>query len=320
MRCRYYQIALALTLQSAMFRIHRTALTLAGLAALAIAALYATFGVAKPSAHWNAFDIASEGSIAAMAAVWFVVVLTSRPAGRVTALLALGLVGLMLGAWADCLDEFFYVTKDNTWPHVVESGLTLSGMVSLTWGLLYWRREQFAVTEHLQKRERLFRDHRSFDTLTQVGDADYLREQLRLEYSRGDSTCALAMLDIDDFHLVNRDHGQREGDRLLQAVTHVLLLNLRSTDLLCRYAGDRFALLLPGTDAEQARAMAEQLRRAVASLRHHPQRSGPALHLTMRCVTRPVDTDPRQLLKELNRALERRIPVHTPAENAAQHA
>ena len=302
-----------------MFRSHRTPLTLAGLAAIGVATLYAALGAVKPISHWNAFDIASEGSVATMAAVWFVVVLTSRPAGRVTALLALGLVGLMLGAWADCLDEFFFIAKDRPWPHLVESGLTLSGMFSLTWGLLYWRREQFMVTEHLQKRERLFRDHRSFDTLTQVGDADYLREQLRLEYSRGATNCALAMLDIDDFHLINRDHGQREGDRLLQAVTHVLLLNLRSTDLLCRYAGDRFALLLPGTDGEQARAIAEQLRRAVASLRHYPQRGGAALQVTMRHVTRPVDAEPRQLLKELNRALERRIPVHVP-DSAAQHA
>ena len=257
--------------------------------------------------------------MAAMAAVWFVVVLTSRPASRVTTLLALGLVGLMLGAWADCLDEFFFIATDRSWPHLLERGLTLSGMGCLTWGLLSCRREQFMVTEHLHKRERLFRDHRSFDTLTQVGDADYLREQLRLEYSRGVNHCALAMLDIDDFHLINRDHGQREGDRLLQAVTHVLLLNLRSTDLLCRYAGDRFALLLPGTDADQARAIAEQLRRAVASLRHYPQRGGAALQVTMRHVTRVVDAEPRQLLKELNRALERRIPAPV-RDSAVQHA
>ncbi len=303
-----------------MLRTHCTSFTLVGAAAAGVATLYATLGAAKPAHVWNPFDLLSEASIVVLAAVWFVVVLTSRPAGRATTMLAAGLAGLMLGAWADCMDEIFIVAKDRPWPHLLESGVTLLGMVSLTWGLLYWRREQFMVTEHLQKRERLFRDHRSFDTLTQVGDADYLREQLRMEYSRGASNCALAMLDIDDFHLVNRDHGQREGDRLLQAVTHVLLLNLRSTDLLCRYAGDRFAILLPGTDAEQARAMAEQLRRAVASLRHHPQRGGAALQTSMRHVTRPVDADPRQLLKELNRALERRIPAHVSADSAAQHA
>jgi diguanylate cyclase (GGDEF)-like protein len=165
------------------------------------------------------------------------------------------------------------------------------------------------VTEHLQKRERLFRDHRSFDQLTQVADADYLREQLRIEYAGGASDSCLLMLDIDSFHLVNRDFGQREGDRVLQAVTQVLLLNLRSTDLLCRYAGDRFAVLLPKTHPETARALADHLRRAVASLRHHAQRSGTPIQSTVRYTFRNVDAEPRQLLKELNRALERRMPA-----------
>ncbi len=169
------------------------------------------------------------------------------------------------------------------------------------------------LTEHLQKRERLFRDHRSFDHLTQVADADYLREQLRIEFDRGTGDCSVMMLDIDSFHLINRDFGQREGDRVLQAVTHLLLLNLRSTDLLCRYAGDRFAVLMPHTRADTAQALGHHLRRAVASLRHHSQHSGQALMPTVRYTCRSVDADPRQLLKEMNRALERRMPYQQAA-------
>ncbi|MES2318526.1 MAG: GGDEF domain-containing protein [Pseudomonadota bacterium] len=289
-------------------RSQRFFFTLAALAAGAILTIYAGLGEPKPPAQWKLIDIAGEASVAAMACIWFVIVLGSRPAGRATTLLACGLGGLMLGAMADCMDEFFTLAKDQSWSHLIESGVTLAGMVSLTWGLLYWRREQFMVTAHLQKRERLFQDHRSFDQLTQVGDADYLREQLRIEYERGGDNCCLLMLDIDSFHLVNRDFGQREGDRVLQAVTQVLLLNLRSTDLLCRYAGDRFAVLLSNTRAEAAHALADHLRRAVASLRHHAQRSGQAITPTIRYTFRNVDAEPRQLLKELNRALERRMP------------
>jgi diguanylate cyclase (GGDEF)-like protein len=292
-----------------MLRSHRTFFSLAALAALATVTIYMLAALPKPATQWKLIDIASEASIAVMACAWFVVVLSSRPPGRVTSFLACGLGALMLGAIADCMDEFFMIPKGQLWNHLIESGITLAGMVSLTWGLFYWRREQLMVTEHLQKRERLFRDHRSFDQLTQVGDADYLREQLRIEYERGGAHCCLLMLDIDSFHLVNRDFGQREGDRVLQAVTQVLLLNLRSTDLLCRYAGDRFAVLLPNTPAELAHALADQLRRAVASLRHHAQRSGQAITPTMRYTFRNVDAEPRQLLKELNRALERRMPL-----------
>ncbi len=307
-----------------MLRSHRPLITVASLAALAVVAVYATAGSLKPPAQWRLLDVAGEASIAGIAFTWFLVVLSSRPAGRVTTLLATGLAGLMLGALADCLDEFFAVPKGQLWNHVIESGVTLAGMLSLTWGMLCWRQEQLVVTEHLQKRERLFRDHRSFDQLTQVADADYLRAQLRIEYARASGESCLLMLDIDNFHLVNRDFGQREGDRVLQAVTQVLLLNLRSTDLLCRYAGDRFAVLLPATQADAAYALAEHLRRAVASLRHHAQRSGQPITPTIRFTFRSVDADPRQLLKELNRALERRMPyVHTGQEapaGAAAHA
>lgn len=184
---------------------------------------------------------------------------------------------------------------------------SLAALATLACGLLYKRQEKFVLNAHLQKRERRYGDHSSCDHLRQFTDADSLREQLRMEYERR-GNCSILMLDIDSFHLVNRDFGQREGDRVLQAVTHILLLNLRGTDLLCRYAGDRFAVLLPGTSIDTAQALGHQLRRAVGSLRHHTRHSGQPLMPTVRYVFRGVDAEPRQLLKEMNRSLERRMP------------
>jgi diguanylate cyclase (GGDEF)-like protein len=146
-----------------------------------------------------------------------------------------------------------------------------------------------------------------------LADADYLREQLRIQYEGGGGACCLLMLDIDAFSLINRDFGRREGDRVLHAVTQLLLLNLRTSDLMCRYAGDRFAILLPDTRPDAAHALADHLRRAVASLRHHAHQSGRAITPTLRYTFRNVDAEPRQLLKELNRALERRMPSVQPA-------
>ena len=191
---------------------------------------------------------------------------------------------------------------------------SLAALVTLTCGLLYKRQEKFVLNAHLQKRERRSGDP-SCDHLSQFTDADSLCEQLRMEYDRR-GNCSILMFDIDSFHLVNRDFGQREGDRVLQAVTHTLLLNLRSTDLLCRYAGDRFAVLLPGTGVDTAQALGHQLRRAVGSLRHHTRHSGQPLMPTVRYVFRGVDTEPRQLLKEMNRALERRMPGQQDADDA----
>lgn len=149
----------------------------------------------------------------------------------------------------------------------------------------------------------------SFKARTRIANSDDLREQLRQVHSTGPSVCSILMLDIDSFHLINRDYGQREGDRVLDAVTQLLLLNLRSTDLLCRYAGDRFAVLLRETQPDTAQALAHHLRRAVASLRHHAQHCGQPISPTVRVVFRSVDSEPRQLLKEMNRALERRMPA-----------
>lgn len=300
----------------------RTALLIMVSALAGYAAIYASFGVAKPFAHWNWFDIASEASVAAMAGLWCIFVLASRPAGRTTTMLALGLAGLMLGAWADCLDDFFAVSKGEQWGHLLESGSTLAGMAVLTAGLHFWRLEQAKVNEHLRKRERLFRDHRAFDQVTQLADAQYLREQLALELERATAPdCTLVMFDIDHFHTVNRDYGQREGDRLLQAVTQVLLLNVRTTDLLCRYAGDRFAVLMPELAPEAARIQAEQLRRAVASLRHHPLQGATPIEVTVRWAARALDAQPRELLQQLNRMLERplaRATACAPGMAAAQ--
>jgi diguanylate cyclase (GGDEF)-like protein len=304
----------------AMLRTHRTPLVLTGLAALACFTVYTQLGLPKQAIQWSALHIASKASIALIALAWFIGVLSSRPPGRATSLLAGGLACMMLGAMSDCLNDFFIIADGAHWNHIVEGGVTLTGLASLTCGLLYWRREQCTVTEHLQKRERLFRDRRSFDALTQVADADYLRDQLRIEYDRGTRNCGVLMLDIDSFHLVNRDYGRREGDRVLQAVAQVLLLNLRSTDLLCRYAGDRFAVLMPDTDAGTSSALAEHVRRAVASLRHHARRSGQPLQVSVRYAARRVDAEPQQLLQELNRALERRMSSLAPSGDNASHA
>jgi len=148
-----------------------------------------------------------------------------------------------------------------------------------------------------------------------VGDADSLREQLRQHENQGKRDGVLLMLDINGFHMVNRIHGQRDGDRVLQAVTVALRQTLRQRDSLCRYAGDRFGALLPATDLDTARALAEQLTRAVADLRITSFEHKEAIPVSVRFAVRALDDEPRQLLKETNRALERRM-APAPAERA----
>jgi diguanylate cyclase (GGDEF)-like protein len=272
--------------------------------------LYASLGTPKPFDQWNWLDIVGEGGTALLCGVWAMMVLGSRPSGRVTLLLVGGLAAIMLGFWVDCLDEFFAIPQQQNWDKWLESPLTLGGMLLLTAGLYFWREEQWALNEHMQKRERLFRDHRSFDRITQLANADYLLRQLRLERKRQpDVPCALILLDLDNFHLINREHGQSEGGRLLQAVSHLLLLNLRPQDLLCRYAGDRFAILLPATSLARAGEMAGHLQRAIASMGHYDRHGGQRLTVNARCVWDTPDMDLESFLHRLNARMEN-MSVH----------
>lgn len=292
---------------------HRTAPILLLLVSASYVVLYGGLGQAAPAEQWKWMDIIAEGGTALMSALWMLLVLGSRPGGRVTVLLAGGLLAITLGTWADCLDEFFVIGAARYWDNWLES-LTPIGMLTLTAGLYFWRDEQMSLNEHMQKRERLFRDHRSFDRITQLANADYLRRQVRLEYSsHPQPRAALLLLDVDRFHLVNREHGQREGDRLLQALTHLLLLNLKPQDLLCRYAGDRFAILMPDTAPAQAAQAVRQLRQSVASLAHHTL-AGARIQVSARVVHAPVSADPDRLLAELNAELEvAPAPLFAPA-------
>ncbi len=284
---------------------YRFALATMTLVAGLCIALYASLGTGKPFAAWKWVDIAGEGGISLMSAVWSLIILSSRPRGHVTTLLAGGLSAIAFGSWVDCLDEFFAIPHDQYWDNWLESLPTLVGMLSLTAGLYLWRQEQFSLNEHMQKRERLFRDHRSFDRITQLANADYLRRQIRLEQERGSKQpCALILLDVNQFHLINRQYGQREGNRLLQAISHLLLLNMRPDDLLCRYAGDRFAILMPATGQGPARQTARHLERAVNLLAHHTRAQGERIAVSVRIACAVANSDPDMLLNALNTALE----------------
>ncbi|ARN19716.1 diguanylate cyclase domain-containing protein [Piscinibacter gummiphilus] len=275
------------------------------LAAAAVALLFAATGSPKPPSAWRGIDLLGEGGTAVMAAAWMRIVLASRPAGQVTLRLALGLGLLALGAWADTLDEVFSMHaapwRVDKW---LESGLTPLGMLLLTLGLMGWRREQFQLSEHMHQRERLFREHRGFDRITQLASTDYLREQIALDQDAGTPPAsALLMLEIDGLQALLRQHDRRDGVRALRSVTHQLLLNLRPEDLLCRHAGDRFLVLLPRTALSEGQRTARHLARMVQGMRFHTLR-GERVALDLRTAAVTVAGDASALLSQLNRMLE----------------
>ncbi|MEY2441979.1 MAG: hypothetical protein QOJ46_1405 [bacterium] len=77
-------------------------------------------------------------------------------------------------------------------------------------------------------------------------------------------SAALLLIDVDDFKRINDTHGHKAGDRALKAIVIAISGRLRDTDVFARIGGDEFAAMLPYAGAAQARAVADDLRRAVS--------------------------------------------------------
>lgn len=290
-----------------LFGLHRLKLAALLLAANAALLLHLGAGDLKPMSDWVWLDILGEGGSALLCLVWLGLVLKSRPAGRVTNFLAIGLGLVFLSWWVDALDEFILLPDAINWDHWLESAPMPLGLVLLTLGIYHWHREQLAISAQMEKRERLFREHLLFDKLTPLNTADYLRRQLQQSLAEArteQQPLSLVILDLDDFSQINRLHGHAEGDRVLQALTQLLLLNLRHRDLLCRLAGDRFVVLLPNTGAREAQLLAEELRLAVAHLAYKARAHGERLQLqASTAAVMALQDDADGLLQRLNLAL-----------------
>jgi two-component system cell cycle response regulator len=86
--------------------------------------------------------------------------------------------------------------------------------------------------------------------------------------SRGDArSLSVALLDLDHFKKVNDTYGHPTGDHVLAAVAAAAGRTLRGSDVLCRYGGEEFAIILPEADVAAARRACERVREAVKALR-----------------------------------------------------
>ncbi|RMG20330.1 MAG: sensor domain-containing diguanylate cyclase [Deltaproteobacteria bacterium] len=95
-----------------------------------------------------------------------------------------------------------------------------------------------------------------------------------MEVKRYGGDFAVLFLDLDDFKALNDTHGHLVGDEVLRQVGQVIRACMRETDIPCRYGGEEFAAVMPHTDLAAAAAVAERIRREVAS-RTVPAEVGP---------------------------------------------
>jgi diguanylate cyclase (GGDEF)-like protein len=112
------------------------------------------------------------------------------------------------------------------------------------------------TTTHLEQAE-------SIDTMTRLASRYRLFEQLQQEFRRSaryHHSLAFVLLDLDRFAAINEQYGEHFGDTVLTQVAAILANDLRDTDVVARYEGEEFALLLPGTSGSQAIQAAEHIR------------------------------------------------------------
>ena len=122
---------------------------------------------------------------------------------------------------------------------------------------------QLAEIEALQAQ---LRDQAIRDSLTGVLNRRYLSETLGRETARArrDSRAyAVVILDLDHFKRINDTYGHEAGDRVLVAVAELLRAHTREGDLVCRYGGEEFVVLMPGSSAVSAARRAEVWRDAL---------------------------------------------------------
>lgn len=146
--------------------------------------------------------------------------------------------------------------------HAAELGLMIEATL-LALGLAKWMREN---RDALCAAEQVAR----MDALTHLNNRRAFME-LAIPYvtaaGRHERPMSLVMMDLDHFKSINDQYGHRTGDLVLVAVADLLKKHSRTSDIVARWGGEEFIMLLLETDADQALSHAERLRQAICEVR-----------------------------------------------------
>ena len=156
------------------------------------------------------------------------------------------------------------------------------------------------------ERARILASLISRDSMTGLANHTKVKEQLEAEVHRAERDglpLSFAMVDIDHFKSVNDTYGHWTGDVVIKTISQVLRQRLRKTDIVGRYGGEEFAIILPNTNIAAAERVMDEIRKGFTNICHVSDDK--KFYVTFSCGIAgcpPID-DPAALIKSADEAL-----------------
>lgn len=144
------------------------------------------------------------------------------------------------------------------------------------------------------------------DPLTQTGNRVAMAQTLQREVDmarRNLQPLSVLMVDIDHFKQINDKHGHSIGDEALKAVANALQDSLRNVDMVFRYGGEEFLVLLSNTSREAASIVGERLRMAVMGIQYLVENRAIDLSVSLGCASLLPGESMESLLRRADSAL-----------------
>jgi len=232
-------------------------------------------------------------------------------------LMATGIIGLFGSLVLDMLSAHGFITWIG---HTGQWGLILFTLASFLIYLVQDWSQQIDLAELTHKLEtkvlkRTEQLQASQEKLERLATEDYLTKLLnRRSFTelakqeitlakRSDKPLSLVLFDLDLFKRVNDQYGHKVGDLVLTSISKVVRNTCREGELICRFGGEEFVVLLPGTNATFARSLVERLRVAISEMEVANGDDTIKVTASFGLITLPEHTlptqDPQQILERL---------------------
>ena len=235
-----------------------------------------------------------------------------------------GLIAFLYSAFFFSTDHSFFLYTSLNFQKLIVIGLGIAANILLI-GRLQWQLErssmekmQAEAEEKLQETTESYRAKLYHDVLTGTYNRRYYEDIA----SRIVGPAGIALMDVDDFKICNDTYGHYAGDMALKTVANAIQSCIRKSDLLIRYGGDEFLLVLPGIPSDILQAKLEQIRAAVQQAAvpgYSHFRLSLSIGGTMQAITDPMENAVRRADRLMYQAKCRKnaVMVEVPGHDMA---